>query len=124
MKRCLFSFLVLLFLQNTASAQEHAPEYIRPSSIGISFIFNDFQTVQRIRSSSLSTVIREKQIGKIKDMSPGFAASYFKGLTNHIDFAGTLGGSFVENALANTNTSGDNFLIEADASLHLKMLPD
>lgn len=124
MKKCLFSFLVLFFLLNTASAQEHSQQYIRPSSIGISFIFNDFQTVQRIRSSSLSTVIREKQLGKIKDMSPGFAASYFKGLTNHIDFAGTLAGSFVENALANTNTSGDNFLMEADASLNLKMLPD
>lgn len=124
MKRCLFSFLVLSILLNTVSAQERSQEYIRPSSIGISFIFNDFQTVQRIRSSSLSTVIREKQIGKFKDMSPGFAASYFKGLTNHIDFAGTLAGSFAENALANTTTSGDNFLMEADASLNLKMLPD
>jgi OmpA-OmpF porin, OOP family len=124
MKRCLFSFVVLLFLLNTSSAQEDSGQYIRPSSIGISFIFNDFQTVQRIRSSSLSTVIRNKQLGKIKDMSPGFAVTYFKGLTNHIDFAGTLGGSFVENALPNINTSGDNFLIEADASLNLKMLPD
>ena len=122
-KLFLSSFLLFLLLHGT-QAQRQPQSHIRPSSIGISFIFNDFETIQRIRATSLSAVIRDKQIGKIKDMSPGFAISYFKGLTNHLDFAGTIGGSFVEQALRNVNSTGDNFLTEVDASINLKMLPD
>ena len=119
MKKILVS-LLSFFLLVQAFGQSN--DYIRPSSLGISFFLNDFVTAQRIRSTSLSTVIRDKQIAKLKDMSPGIAVSYFKGLRNHIDFAGTLAGSFVNYPFPNRPPfAGDNLLLEADASVNFKM---
>ncbi len=98
---------------------------IRPAAIGVSFILNDFTTADRIRTGSLSKVLSDKQWAKLKEMSPGIAISYFKGLRKHIDFAGTLAGSFVDYPLPNRPaTSGDKFLLEADASINLKMVSE
>ena len=58
--------------------------YKRPAAIGVSFFLNDFATAQKIRSTSLSKVLGDKQWSKFKDMSPGLAFSYFKGLTEQI----------------------------------------
>ena len=98
---------------------------IRPRAIGISFTLHDFATAQRIRSSSLSAVLRDDRIAKFKEMSPGIAVTYFQGLKKHIDFAGTLSGSFVDYPLPDKPTSGgDNFLLEGDASINLKMFSE
>jgi OmpA-OmpF porin, OOP family len=96
----------------------------RPAAIGVSFFLNDFATAQKIRSTSLSKVLGDKQWSKVKDMSPGLAFTYFKGLTNHIDFAGTLGGSFVRYPIPNHNFLSDKFLLEADATMNFKMLTE
>lgn len=109
-----YCFLPGSFAQNN--------EYARPAALGISFFLNDFVTPQRIRSGSLSKVLNDKNFAKINEMAPGMAVSYFKGITNHLDFAGTLGGSFPSVTLENRpNVSGDNFLLEADASANFKM---
>jgi outer membrane protein OmpA-like peptidoglycan-associated protein len=98
---------------------------IRPAAIGVSFILNDFTTADRIRSGSLSRVFANKQWTKLKEMAPGIAVSYFKGLRKHIDFAGTLAGSFVNYPLLDRPaSSGEKFLLEADASLNLKMVSE
>jgi len=98
--------------------------YKRPAAIGVSFFLNDFATAQKIRSTSLSKVLGDKQWSKFKDMSPGLAFSYFKGLTEHIDFAGTLGGSFVRYPIPNHSFFADKFLLESDATMNFKMLTD
>ena len=119
MKKILVS-LLSFFLFYRLFGQSN--DYVRPSSLGISFFLNDFVTPQRIRSTSLSTVLRDKQIAKLKDMSPGIAVSYFKGLRSHMDFAGTLAGSFVNYPFPNRAPfAGDNLLLEADASVNFKM---
>ena len=116
----LLSSLLLLAAGSFAQTEN----YIRPSSIGISFIFNDYNTAKSIRSSSLSSVLNNKQWAKLKQMSPGLSITYFKGLSNNIDFAGTLAGAFVDDAVP-TRPSADNaFLTEADASLNFKMVSD
>ncbi|MES1220538.1 MAG: OmpA family protein [Bacteroidota bacterium] len=119
MKKILLVALAIYFLLPVSFGQK--TDYIRPSAFGFSLFMNDFITPQRIRSSSLSQVINNKQFAKFKDLTPGVSLSYFKGLTNHIDFAGTLGGSFVTVPLENKPISGDNFLLEADASANFKM---
>ncbi len=112
--------LFALYLLIPAKAQNN-PE-VRPPSLGISFFFNDFVTPQRVRSSSLARVLRDDNWAKVKDMSPGIAISYFKGLRKHIDFAGTLAGSFVNYPFPNRAPfPGDALLLEADASVNLKM---
>jgi outer membrane protein OmpA-like peptidoglycan-associated protein len=122
MKKILTILFALYFVVPGASAQD---DEIRPAAIGVSFILNDFTTADRIRSGSLSRVLSNKQWAKVREMAPGLAVSYFKGLRKHVDFAGTLAGSFVNYPLLNrTASSGDKFLLEADASVNLKMVSE
>ena len=120
MKKILLSLLAIYLLLPASFGQK--TDYIRPSAIGISFVLNDYKTAQYIRTNSLSATFRDKKWSKLNDMAPGMAISYFKGLANHIDFAGTLIGSFVSVPLPDhPNITGDNFLLEADASANFKM---
>ena len=60
-------------------------------------------------------------------LEPGIAISFLKGLSNHVDFIGTLGGSFVNYPESNslvTSSTNDNFLVEATASVNVKLLSD
>jgi outer membrane protein OmpA-like peptidoglycan-associated protein len=123
MKRLLLSLMVCSIMLADCFAQNS--DYVRPTSIGVSFFFNDYITPGRIRSGNVSTVLREKQWAKFRDMSPGLALSYIKGLKNHIDFAGTVAGSFSRVPLTDDpNRPDENFLLEGDASINFKMLSD
>jgi outer membrane protein OmpA-like peptidoglycan-associated protein len=118
--------LTLLFALYLFAPAGHAQDdEIRPAAIGVSFILNDFTTADRIRNTSLSSVLANGSWAKFKDMSPGIAITYFKGLRKHVDFAGTLAGSFVNYTLQNkAPTSGDKFLLEADAAVNIKLLTE
>ena len=116
----LTAFAFNSFAQNTSSNTE----YIRPRAFAVSFVLNDFKTPERIRSTSLATVLNKDQWTKLKEMSPGIAVSYFKGLHNHVDFAATMAGSFAKVELDGEKASSDKFLLETDASLNLKMFSD
>lgn len=121
-KKVIASLLAMMAVGQQLRAQD---DHTRPAAIGVSFLLNDFATAQRIRSTSLSVVMRDKTWAKPHDMDPGIAISYFKGLRPHIDFAGTLGASFVNYPFRNKPAySGDALLLEGDASVNLKMLPD
>ena len=112
------SLLAALYLLAPASYSQD--DYVRPAAIGISFFINDFVTPARIRSSSLSYVLSNKQWAHYKETSHGIGVHYFKGLSNHIDFVGSLGFSDVDYPMANTNF-GRKLLIEGNASVNLKM---
>ncbi|HVK97998.1 MAG TPA: hypothetical protein VM368_09275 [Flavisolibacter sp.] len=124
MKKVLLSLLTLLLLSDYMNAQT-TTKPIRPASIGISFILNDFETPARIRSTSFGAVRRDDRWLPFREQSPGIALSYFRGITPHIDFAGTLAGSFVSYATENKpNTTSDAFLLEADASANFKLFSE
>ena len=120
MKKVLASFLTICLLSLAAFSQGK----IRPEALGLSFILNDYATAQKIRSGSIEQVIRDDQWSKFRQMSPGLAISYFKGLKKNLDFAGTLAGSFVNYALPNRTFSNDGFLMEADASVNFKIFDE
>jgi OmpA-OmpF porin, OOP family len=120
MKKILAIVLAALLFNITAPAQD---DNIRRSAIGISFVMNDFLTPQRIKASNVAGVIRDKKWAKFNEMKPGIALNYYKGLSKYVDFAGTLAGSFLSYPLPN-RTFSDNLLLEGDASLQLKMLPE
>jgi len=112
--------LALLFLQMSAFAQERA--HTQDPALSINFFLVDFETATKIRSSTLSSVLNNKQFGKIKEMSPGLAVAYSNGLSSHFDFSTTLAGSFLNDPRTNASSSGgDNLLLEADASIRGKM---
>jgi len=118
MKKILAALVTLYLMVPATYGQD---DYVRPQAIGISFFLNDFVTASRIRTSSLSHVLINKQWAKIREMSPGIGITYFKGLTNHIDFAGNIGGSFISYPMPNRTFSDDKFLLEGNASVNLKM---
>lgn len=122
MKKMFLSFLALMFVSAAALSQD---DYIKGPALGIHFLFNDFVTAKNIRSTSLNTVLREKQFGKTKEMSPGIAVSYSQGLTSHVDFSGRLAGSFLDYPIeGRTSFGNESLLLEADASIHAKMFSD
>jgi len=119
MKKILSAVVALYLIVPALHAQKGA--YTREPAIGISFFLNDFQTPDRIRTTSLSKVLADKSFAKMREMSPGLTISYFKGLNDHVDFAGSLGGAFLNYPMPGKSFSGDNFLLEAGAQVHLKM---
>ncbi len=121
MKKIIVSVLLLAFFIQNSYAQSKP---IRERGIGVSFILNDFVTPQRIRTSTLSAVLRDKRVAKFREMNPGLAITYFKGVTPKIDFTATLGGSFVNLPLATKSFNRDNLLLEVDAAANFKMFPE
>lgn len=120
-KYLLVSFIPLISL--SIFSQEKS--YTQPPTLGIHFIFNDFVTADLIRSSSLSTVLKEHKFGKLKNMSQGLALSYGRGLTEKFDFSSTIAGSFLSYPFPNQPASGSDYLLlEADASIRGKMFSD
>jgi OOP family OmpA-OmpF porin len=124
MKKILAILVPFFFIANSFSQDSVKRSYVRKPALGVSFFFNDYVTAQRIRSSSLSSVIANKQKAKLKDMNHGIAVNYFKGLNNHVDLAATLAGSFVEYAVGSNNTFDSRFLLEADVSVNVKLLSE
>jgi len=123
MKKLLASVIALYSLLITAHSQTIAP--IRQSAIGISFTLTDFITAQRIRSTSLTSVLNDKAWAKVKEMAPGFALSYYQGLLPKIDLAATFNGTFVEYPFPDKPSSGNtSFLAEFDASAQFKLVTE
>ena len=118
MKKIVLSLLTTCIILTSFGQSK---DNVRPSALGISFFFNDFSTAQRIRSTSLSTVLSNKQWAKFKEMDPGIAVSFFRGLRDHIDFAATLAGSFVDYPIPDRPSTTNSFLLEADASFQFKL---
>jgi len=116
---------LLLGVSALLPAVEAQNDYLRASQIGISFFLNDYNTADRIRSSSLSSVLNNKQWSKLGEMKPGIALHFFRGIKNNIDFAGTVAFSIEKEALPNRPVfTQDALFIEADASAQFKMFSD
>ncbi len=120
MKKISGLVLALTLLHTIAFSQDE--DYIQNPTLGVHFIFNDFKSAQAIRSTSLGTALRNKQFGKIKDMSPGLAINYIHGLSPHFYFTGMFTGSFLDYPYQDgTNSGKDHLLMEVDASIRGKM---
>src|SRR6185369_11323150 len=125
MKKILASLVSVYCLINIAYSQTTTCPPIRQSSIGVSFFLNDFISPNRIRTTSLNTVLRDKKMAKFKEMAPGLAVNYATGLTPHIDFVANLSGSFVDYPFPKRSSFGNtNFLRESDAGVQFKLVTE
>ena len=70
--------------------------YIRNKPLGFSFFLSDFKTAANIRTNGLVSVLKDKSFFNPSTMNPGFALDYLSGISKHVDFIATLGGSFVD----------------------------
>jgi hypothetical protein len=95
---------------------------IQRPTLGIHFFFDDFKTAWYIRSSSLRQVFRNRQFGRLKEMSPGLAINYVNGISKHYDFSATLSGAFLDYIRRDGSSFGeDNLLLEGDAAIRGKL---
>ncbi len=115
-------FLLAALLLHTIAFCQKNDDYIQDPTLGIQFFFHDFKTASLIRATSLHTVLKNKQFGRIKEMSPGLALNYIQGLSRHFDVSSTVGGAFLDYPDKYGNTTGkDGFLLEGDVSLRAKL---
>jgi OmpA-OmpF porin, OOP family len=122
MKKIFASLFIIILLAQDSYSQNNL---IREKAIGVSFILNDFITANRIRNGSVEQVIREDKWAKFSEMAPGLAVTYFNGIHKNVDFAGTIGFSFADYPFPKKpSSSEESLLIEADASVNLKMFSD
>ncbi len=118
MKKIISALFALYLLIPNSYGQN---DEIRPKALGISFFLNDFITPDRIRTTSLSSVLSNKKFAKMREMSPGMAITYFRGIKKYVDVAASLGGSFVKYPMPGKSFVNENFLLEGSASVNLKM---
>ena len=117
--------LLLISLGIFSASFSQKTDYKKGNGFGISFFLNDFKTASDIRSNGIVSVLRDHNFFKPSRMNPGLAVDYMSGLSNHVDFIATLGGSFVNYPIQNVAPFGENnFLLESTASLNLKLLTD
>ncbi|HEX6914030.1 MAG TPA: hypothetical protein VF145_02235 [Chitinophagaceae bacterium] len=118
---------LLLFVASgifTASNAQQGDQKKSPI-LAVNFILNDFTTAQRLQNGSLGGVLKDRSWAQFSEMSYGLSVQYMKGLTNHLDFAGTLAGTFVKYPFPEKAApTSDALLLELDAALNLKLLTD
>ncbi|MGB4845662.1 MAG: OmpA family protein [Ferruginibacter sp.] len=121
MKKSILTCIGLCLLITAFSQNDNKK---RPS-LGIHFALNDFKTAANLRSAGLPSVLETKEWHKTKNMNSGIAISYMQGLSNNIDFAGTITGSFLNYPFRDKPASNESkLLLEAAATANLKLLPD
>ena len=122
MKKLILSVISILLVVSVFAQKE---DYRKRSTLGVSFFLNDFKSAAEIKKNGLGSVIRAKNLFRTTRMDPGMAVSYLKGLSNHVDFAGSLDGSFVSYPIPNqVASSKKDFLLDATAGLNIKLLSD
>jgi hypothetical protein len=93
--------------------------------LAVNFALNDFTTAQRLQNGSLGGVLKDKEWANFNEMSYGLSIQYIEGLTDHVDFAGTLTGTFVKYPFPKkAMATSDALLLELDAAVNLKLLTD
>lgn len=120
MKNVTRTILAFLFIPTFVFSQDD--DYIQKPTLGVHFALFDFESAANVRNSSLSTAINNKQFGKFKEMHPGLAVTFTKGLTKYFDYSATLAGSFLDYPMRNREAfGGDYFLLAADVSVRAKL---
>ncbi len=121
MKNFYFLFISISFFA-TSFGQETTH---KKEALGVSFFLSDFKTAADIRNNGLVHTLNDKSFFKPSTMNPGIAINYLSGISKHIDFIATLAGSFVDYPIEDQPAFNANyFLLEANASVNLKLLTD
>ena len=121
MKKILLSFLAIAVFLSCFGQNE----YKKRSAVGVHFLLNDFKSASLIRTTSLSNVLSTKQWKATRDMAPGLAISYIKGLSDNVDFETSISASFVDYPVPGKVLAGsNNLLLEGVATGNLKLLSD
>lgn len=123
MKKFLLLIIVVCCVCSGSSAQDAGQK--KQPTLALNFVLNDFTTAQRLKNSSLAGVLQSKDWAQFNEMAYGLNLQYLTGLTQHVDFSGTLGASFLKYPFTNmAKPTSESLLLEADAAVNVKLLTD
>jgi OOP family OmpA-OmpF porin len=126
MKKFLFSLMAVGLA--TASFAQAPISYKKRPSLGLSFVLKDMNTARLIDKTSVTDVLSKGQWTRLRDMTPGVSVSYITGLTEKVDFAANLGGSYLRFPFSFKSgipvPTDSKFLLELDANANIKLLSD
>lgn len=98
---------------------------VKPTSLAFHVFYTDFKTVQQIKTSSFSDVLKNGKWSNFSDMQMGFGLNYFKGLNPLVDFVSTLDASSMNYTFKDGSTNGSSrFLLDANAGFNFKLNDD
>lgn len=118
MKKIILYFLTFVFFINTYGQKG----YVRNPSFAVHFFFEDFYTPSEIRTSGLTTALKNYSSAHLK---AGLGFSFIKGLSEHADFVATGSGSFLDYPVPDKPLFGyESFLMEVAATVNVKLLTD
>jgi OmpA-OmpF porin, OOP family len=120
MKKCFIAVLALAISFGT-NAQDN---YKKAPQLLINIGFTDFVTPANIKTSSISSVLSNKQWAKFNQVELTAGFSYLTGLSSHLDFNGTLNASFVNYPFTDRPITGKNLLLTSEAAVNVKLLTD
>jgi len=98
---------------------------VKPSTIAFHVFYNDFNTAQLIRTTSLNNVFNNNLWSRLGDMQMGFGFNYLKGISKNIDFVSAIDGSSTDYLFKSGAYYGSNqFLLDLNGGLNIKLLSD
>jgi outer membrane protein OmpA-like peptidoglycan-associated protein len=115
-------FLLTIFC-TTPRAQQPAADY-KHGVFSFNINLSDYSFLKTVRDSSFTNAIKQKDWLKPGNKSFGIGASYWKGLTKHIDFSGTLSGTlsnFPKKFVKGDSIGQAGFSTQLDALLHFRL---
>lgn len=112
------------FLLASTFAQSSG-ELVKAPTLAINFLLSDFKTADLINKSSVGAVLNNRDWSRMKDMKAGLGFQYLQGWNKYVDFSGRLNISFLDYPFQNKASLGtEKLLLETEAALHAKLLPD
>jgi len=119
--------LACLFLMGVIDVSAQGQPSKKPVVFSYNISLSDYSFAKNVKDSSFGNVIKQKDWLKPANKSVGLGISYWKGLTNHIDFSGTFTGtlsSFPAGFVKDDSIGGASITAQLDGILHFKLLED
>jgi hypothetical protein len=114
---------ICIFAVASAQTSNSKPKV---QKLGIQLTKHDFISAAEMRSRGFSSVVASGEWTNMSRMKTGVALAYTSSLSDHFDFNGRLGFTFVE-ASAFSNRAQSNqakTYLESDANIQMKLLSD
>ena len=121
----LVTAFALFMGSSTVWAQQHAAK--KHGQLSFNINLSDYTVLKTIHDSSFARALKQKDWLKPANKSFGIGLSYWKSLTKHIDFSGTLSGTlsnFPALFVQGDSIGQAGFSTQLDALLHFRLLKD
>lgn len=118
-------FLLTLTMLTLSVAYSQTENNVKGKALGVGFFLTDFEAASVLRNYGAVEMFKNNNFFNTNKLNPGASINYYQGLTKHMDFAGSLGATFLKYPNENLSNAGsDRFYLEATGSVNFKLLSD